>query len=64
MTVYKVQLMRDEKLDGEELRVEAKTEKEAAEKASGHVLYKQGAASSIRALVRASADSQTLFYER
>ena len=65
MTIYKVQLMRDGKLDGVEENIEAKTEKEAAEKIAGRLLFKQGPSESDRAMVRTErTDRQTLFYER
>src|SRR5690349_12870598 len=66
MTIYKVQLMRDEKFDGAEENIEARTEKEAAEKLAGRLLYKQGPSSNIRAMVQAPRGglNPTLFYER
>jgi hypothetical protein len=41
MMIYKVQLVRDEQPDGTEQKVEARTEKEAAEKLFGKILFKQ-----------------------
>jgi hypothetical protein len=65
--VHRVQLMLDGKLEGDGYQeVQAATEKEAAEKLHGSVLFKQGPASRIRALVLSSSgtDNPTLFYER
>jgi hypothetical protein len=59
--------MIDGKLEGDGYQeVQAASEKEAAEKLHGGVLFKQGPASRIRALVVSSAgtESPTLFYER
>jgi len=42
MTIYKVQLMRDGKPDGVEENMQAPTEKGAAEKIAGRILFKQG----------------------
>jgi len=65
MTIYTVQLMRDEKLDGVEESIEARSEKEAAEKIARRLLFKQGPSTNIRAMVRISSrEPQTLFYER
>jgi len=65
MTIYTVQLVRDEKLDGIEENIEAPSEKEAAEKIAGRLLFKQGPSANIRAMVRISSkERQTLFYER
>jgi hypothetical protein len=46
--------------------VEARTEKEAAEKVYGRLLFKQGTAEQIRVMVGPPSDngSPTLFYER
>ena len=65
MTIYKVQLMRDGKPDGVEENMHAPTEKGAAEKIAGRILFKQGLSENIRALVRTSSNErQTVFYER
>ena len=59
--------MRDGKLESEEYQeVEARTEKEAAEKLHGGLLFKQGPVARVRAMVRSSSaiDNPTLFYER
>lgn len=66
MAVYKVQLMRDEKVDGEAQSVKAGSEKAAAESLFGNVLFRQGPAARVRVLVQApgGAGSPTLFYER
>lgn len=67
MTVHKVRLMQDGKLVTEEYHaVEARTEKEAAEKLFGSLLFKQGPAEQIRAMVASpsGSGSPTLFYER
>ena len=63
---YKVQLMRDEKVDGTEQNVQAQTEKEAAEKLYGRLLFKQGPRDQVRAIVQApgGTGNPTLFYER
>jgi hypothetical protein len=66
-TVHRVRLMRDGKLESEEYQeVEARTEKEAAEKLHGSLLFKQGPSTRIRAMVRSSSGiaNPTLFYER
>jgi hypothetical protein len=66
MTLHRVQLMRDGKLD-EPQNIEARAEKEAAEKLFGSVLFKQGPSTQIRAMVVRSSspsDRPTLFYER
>jgi hypothetical protein len=65
--IHRVQLMPDGKLDGEGYReVQASTEKEAAEKVYGGLLFKQGPATRIRAMVLSTSatDNPTLFYER
>jgi hypothetical protein len=65
--MHRVQLMLDGKLEGDGYQdVQAATEKEAAEKLHGGVLFKQGPHSRIRALVLSSpgSDTPTLFYER
>lgn len=67
ITVHRVRLMRDGKLESEEYQeVEASTEKGAAEKLYGGPLFKQGPAARVRAMVRSSSgiDNPTLFYER
>jgi hypothetical protein len=66
MPVHKVQLMRDGKLDETHQTVEARSEKEAAEKLYGSALFKQGPASQLRAVVQSpgGGGSPTLFYER
>jgi hypothetical protein len=66
MTVHKVQLVRDRKSDGVEVNIEAPTEKEAAEKAAGMILFKQGSSENVRAIVQAprGVGNPTLFYER
>jgi len=65
MTIYKVQLVLDGKLDGVEENIQALTEKDAAEQIAGRLLFKQGPSEKVRAMVRvSSADRQTLFYER
>ena len=65
MKIYTVQLVRDEKPDGPEENIEAPTEKEAAEKIAGRLLFKQGPSANVRATVRSSSSKrQTLFYER
>ena len=66
-TVHRVRLMRDGVLESEAYQdVEARTEKEAAEKLHGGVLFKQGSVERIRAMVRSSSgnDNLTLFYAR
>jgi hypothetical protein len=66
-TMHRVRLMRDGKLENEEYQqVQAQTEKEAAEKLYGGLLFKQGTAAQVRAMVRSSSgtDNPTLFYER
>ena len=66
MANYKVKLMRDGKLDNEDQNVQARTEKEAAEKIYGRTLFKQGPAAQVRVIVQApgGAGNPTLFYER
>jgi hypothetical protein len=66
MTVHKVQLVRNGKSGGAEVNIEAPTEKEAAEKASGVILFKQGSSENVRAIVQAprGVGNPTLFYER
>jgi hypothetical protein len=67
MAVYKVRIQRDGKFDAEDQRVEASSEKEAAEKLYGNTLYKQGPSDQMRAIVQAPAGhagNPTLFYER
>ncbi|HZK89527.1 MAG TPA: hypothetical protein VFC56_05205 [Stellaceae bacterium] len=65
MKVHRVRLMQDGKLDGYQ-EVQAETEKEAAEKLYGGLLFKQGPAARVRAMVLSSGgtDNPTLFYER
>lgn len=67
LTMHRVRLMRSGKVETEEYQeVQAATEKEAAEKLYGGLLYKQGTAEQVRAMVRSSSgvDNPTLFYER
>jgi hypothetical protein len=67
MKAHRVQLMLDGKLDGDGYQeVQAATEKEAAEKLHGSLLFKQGPAERVRAMVLSSSapDTPTLFYER
>jgi hypothetical protein len=67
MRVHRVQLMLDGKLVGDGYQeVRAETEKEAAEKLHGGLLFKQGPAERVRAIVLSSSatDNPTLFYER
>jgi hypothetical protein len=66
MTIHKVRLVKDGKLDGEYQNVTAQTQKEAAEKLHGGVLFKQGPASRMCAMVAPSSgpESPTLFYWR
>ena len=65
MKIYKVQLVRDGKLDGVEENIQALTEKDAAEQIAGRLLFKQGPSENVRAMVRtATTDRQTLFYQR
>lgn len=67
MKIHRVRLMLNGKLDGEGYQdVQAATEKEAAEKLHGGLLFKQGPAERIRAMVLSSSgtDNPTLFYER
>jgi hypothetical protein len=67
MKVHRVRLMQDGKLDGDGYQeVRAATEKEAAEKLHGSLLFKQGPAARVRAMVLSSSatDNPTLFYER
>jgi hypothetical protein len=67
MRVHRVQLMPEGKLDGEGYKeVQATTEKEAAEKLYGSLLFKQGPAARVRAMVLSTSatDNPTLFYER
>jgi len=59
--------MQDGKLGSEEYQsVDARTEKEAAEKLHGGLLFKQGTAEQVRAMVGLPSGngSPTLFYER
>ena len=66
MTVHKVQLVRERKSDGVEVNIEGPTEKEAAEKAAGMLVFKQGSSENVRAIVQAprGVGNPTLFYER
>jgi hypothetical protein len=67
MAIHRVRLMLDGKLVSEEYQgIEARTEKEAAEKLHGGLLFKQGTAEQLRAMVAApsGSGSPTLFYER
>jgi hypothetical protein len=67
MTIYKVRVMREGKFDSEDQNVQASSEKEAAEKLYGHILFKQGPSDQMRAIVQAPAGhggNPTLFYER
>jgi hypothetical protein len=67
MAVYKVRIQREGKFDAEDQNVEARTEKEAAEKLYGQLLFKQGPSDQMRAIVQAPAGhggNPTLFYER
>jgi hypothetical protein len=66
MSIYKVKLMRDGNFDDADQNVEARTEKEAAEKLYGRLLFKQGPSAQIRAIVQAPGGNgnPTLFYER
>ena len=67
LKVHRVQLMLEGKLDpGGYQEVQAATEKEAAEKLHGGLLFKQGPASQVRAMVLSTSatDNPTLFYER
>ena len=65
--MHRVQLMRDGNLEGDTYQeVQAASEKEAAEKLHGSLLFKQGPAERIRAIVLSSSatDNPTLFCER
>jgi hypothetical protein len=53
MSIYKVKLMRDGNFDDADQNFEARTEKEAAEKLYGRLLFKQGPSAQIRAIVQA-----------
>jgi hypothetical protein len=66
MRMHRVCLMKDGKLESDSYQeVSAETEKEAAEKLHGGILFKQGPVGRIRAMVlSSSADNPTLFYER
>jgi hypothetical protein len=65
MPVFKVRLMRDGKLDDEDQDVVAPSEKYAAEKLFGGVLFKQGPSSRMRAMVTIPGVSgPVLYYER
>ena len=67
LKVHRVRLMQDGQLVGDGYQeVQAATEKEAAEKLYGRLLFKQGPAAQIRAMVLSSSstDNPTLFYER
>jgi hypothetical protein len=67
MRMHRVRLMKDGQLQGESYQeVRAGTEKEAAEQLYGSLLFKQGPAERIRAIVLSSSstDNPTLFYER
>ncbi|HEX3861310.1 MAG TPA: hypothetical protein VHY35_06410 [Stellaceae bacterium] len=66
MTNYKVKLFRDGKWDDDDQNVQARTEKEAAEKLYGQILFKQGPAEQVRAIVHAPVGNgdPTVFYER
>jgi hypothetical protein len=65
MSVFKVRLMQNDKLDDEYQNVDARTEKEAAEKLHGSILFKQGPASKMRAMVLLpGVESPILYYER
>jgi hypothetical protein len=59
-------MLDDRELDAADQTVEARTEKEAAEKAFGRMLFKQGPSTQVRAMVQSSngAGNPTLFYER
>jgi hypothetical protein len=66
--IHRVCLMKDGKpADGNSYQeVSATTEKEAAEKLHGGVLFKQGTIERLRAMVLSSGatENPTLFYER
>lgn len=66
MAVYKVKIMRDGKLDDATQNVTAGSEKDAAEKLYGRILFKQGPSAHVRAIVQAPGGNgtPTLFYER
>jgi hypothetical protein len=58
--------MRDGKSDDGDQNVTAGSEKEAAEKLWGRILFKQGPSEHVRAIVQAPGGNgnSTLFYER
>ena len=66
MSIYKVKLMRGGKFEDSDQNVEARTEKEAAEKLYGGLLFKQGPSAQVRVIVQAPGGNgnPTLFYER
>jgi hypothetical protein len=67
LRAHRVQLVLEGKFEGEGYQeVEALTEKEAAEKLYGGLLFKQGPRERLRAIVLSSSatDNPTLFYER
>jgi hypothetical protein len=66
MSIYKVRIMRGGNFNDEAQNVEARTEKEAAEKLYGGLLFKQGQSVQMRVMVQPSGGlgNPTLFYER
>ena len=66
MSIYKVKIMRRGNFNDEAQNVEARTEKEAAEKLYGGLLFKQGQSAQMRVMVQPQSGlgNPTLFYER
>ena len=65
--MHRVRLILDGKPEGDGYQeVQAQSEKEAAEKLHGGLLFKQGPRERVRAMVLSSSanDNPTLFYER
>ena len=65
MPNFKVRLMRNGVLDDKSQDVVARSEKEAAEKLHGAILFKQGPRERVRAMVTIpGVESPILYYER
>jgi len=65
MPNFKVRLVNNGILDDESQNVEARSEKEAAEKLHGGILFKQGPRERLRAMVTIPGlESPILYYER